>query len=107
VVAAGRRDDAARRHVPQEEVRERPARLERPGPLERLELEHDLHAGQAEVCARQPEDRRPADVGRDHRVGPRDVVRDDGHLLDGRLALHDASRRALKCLVVALSALGR
>jgi hypothetical protein len=72
VVAARRGRHPDRWHVPEQEVGERAARLERSGALQLLQLERH---GTAQVEPQvELHDRGPPHIGADHFVGARDVV---------------------------------
>src|SRR5258706_11021460 len=67
----------ARRALPQQQVGERAARLERARLLQQLELEQQRDVAKAEVATGDLDDRRAPDVGTDHRLGGRDLVSTD------------------------------
>jgi hypothetical protein len=74
MIAARGRHDAGRRHLAQQQVGERAARLERAGVLQVLQLAHQRERGQAEVGAADLERGRAADVRQDRRVRALDLL---------------------------------
>jgi hypothetical protein len=78
VIAPGGGDDTSRRHLAQQQIGEGAARLERARMLEQLELEGKRHTIEAEIGAREAQQRGLADVGLDQPVGLRDPRRIDG-----------------------------
>jgi hypothetical protein len=80
VVAAGSRHDSRGRHVPQQQVRERAADLERPGALQLFQLERDgrqTGALRVELAEVDLNHWRPPDERPDRLVGAADVVTGD------------------------------
>ena len=69
VIAAGRRGDAGGRHLAQQQIGERPARLEGARVLRELELQDRREAREPEVLGRDLEHGRAADVRADALVG--------------------------------------
>jgi hypothetical protein len=77
MVAARGRDDAGRRHVPGQQVREGAARLERARMLEEFELERDRPGRQPEIGEIDIDRRRMAQIAADHPLGFGDALAGD------------------------------
>ncbi|MHC2740901.1 hypothetical protein ACVMFA_006688 [Bradyrhizobium liaoningense] len=74
VIAAGRGDDTGLRHLPQQQVGEGAARLERSGMLQHLELEPEGRGRQAEIGKIGVKERRAPDMRTDDRLGRRNPL---------------------------------
>ena len=77
VIPARRRHHARRRDLAQQQVGERPTRLERARVLHQLQLHHQRPGGQAKVRAIHRDNRRATDVRGDALMGGGDALARD------------------------------
>src|SRR4051812_39832617 len=93
MITAGRRRNARLRHRAREQIVERPARLERAGVLQKLELESErILQWQTEIGRIDANDRRAANMRLDARISRPNVILPDHMMLSSFTARRSAIR---------------